>query len=136
MPSTTVLRETALHPRAHFPLLRTAGLWSVSRLSWNWRKRSSIKISERTYEEGTEAFHTRRKSSHLEAASCGQSTCLGAVCRIRPAANNVPPLAERTVRERSRRFSVSRASPPPSGGEAETDRVLGEEGADQGRGPG
>jgi hypothetical protein len=51
----------------------------VSRLSWNWRKRSSVKITERTYEEGTEAFHTRRKSSHLEAASCGQSTRLGAV---------------------------------------------------------
>jgi hypothetical protein len=41
----------------------------LSRLSWNWRKRSSVKITERTYEEGTEAFHTRRKSSHLEAAS-------------------------------------------------------------------
>src|SRR5437879_6235284 len=51
----------------------------LSRLSWNWRKRSSVKITERTYEEGTEAFHTRRKSSHLEAASCGQSTRLGAV---------------------------------------------------------
>src|SRR5216684_3390181 len=51
----------------------------VFRLSWNWRKRSSVKITERTYEEGTEAFHTRRKSSHLEAASCGQSTRLGAV---------------------------------------------------------
>ena len=38
--------------------------------------------------------------------------------------------------KRSRRFSVARASPPPSGGEAETDRVLGEEGADQGRGSG
>ncbi len=45
-------------------------------------------------------------------------------------------LAEGTVRERSRRFSISRASPAPSGGEAETDRVLGEEDADQGRGPG
>src|SRR5207244_5230156 len=51
----------------------------LSRPSWNWRKRSSIKITERTYEEGTEAFHTRRKRSHLEAASCGQSTRLGAV---------------------------------------------------------
>ena len=51
----------------------------VSRLSWKWRKRSSVKITERTYEEGTEAFHSRRKSSHLEAASCGQNTRLGAV---------------------------------------------------------
>ncbi len=41
-----------------------------------------------------------------------------------------------TVRERSRRFSVAGAPEPPSGGEAETDRVLGEEGADQGRGLG
>src|SRR6059036_3870150 len=49
---------------------RTPQLATLSRLSWNWRKRSSVKITERTYEEGTEAFHTRRKSSHLEAASC------------------------------------------------------------------
>ncbi|MGB8061796.1 MAG: hypothetical protein WCF26_07865, partial [Candidatus Sulfotelmatobacter sp.] len=41
----------------------------VSCLSWKWRKRSSVKITERTYEEGTEAFHPGRKSSHLEAAS-------------------------------------------------------------------
>src|SRR5882724_6392934 len=59
--------------------LIAAGLAKVSRLSWNWRKRSSVKITERTYEEGTEAFRTRRKSSHPEAASCGQSTRLGAV---------------------------------------------------------
>ena len=51
----------------------------LSCLSWKWRKRSSVKITERTYEEGTEAFHSRRKSSHPEAASCGQSTRLGAV---------------------------------------------------------
>jgi hypothetical protein len=51
----------------------------LSCLSWKWRRRSSVKITERTYEEGTEAFHSRRKSSHLEAASCGQSTRLGAV---------------------------------------------------------
>ena len=51
----------------------------VSCLSWKWRKRSSVKIAERTYEEGTETFHPRRKSSHPEAASCGQSASLGAV---------------------------------------------------------
>jgi hypothetical protein len=51
----------------------------MSCLSWKWRKRSSVKITERTYEEGTEAFHPRRKSSGPEAASCGQSTRLGAV---------------------------------------------------------
>jgi APA family basic amino acid/polyamine antiporter len=51
----------------------------VSCLSWKWRKRSSVKITERTYEEGTEAFHRRRKSSHPEAASFGQGARLGAV---------------------------------------------------------
>ena len=51
----------------------------LSCLSWKWRKRSSVKITERTYEERTEAFHPRRKSSRLEAASCGQSTRLGTV---------------------------------------------------------
>src|SRR5439155_4088035 len=37
----------------------------LSCLSWKWRKRSSVKIAERTYEEGTEAFHSRGKSSIL-----------------------------------------------------------------------
>src|ERR1700685_2771141 len=50
----------------------------LSCLSWKWRKRSSVKITERTYEEGTEALHPRRKSSHPETASCGQSAGLGA----------------------------------------------------------
>ena len=66
--------DLALHYADHELVERT-----VSRLSWKWRKRSSVKITERTYEEGTEAFHSRRKSSHLEAASCGQNTRLGAV---------------------------------------------------------
>jgi uncharacterized membrane protein YfcA len=43
----------------------------LSCLSWKWRKGSSVKITERTYEEGTEAFHPGRKSSDPEAASCG-----------------------------------------------------------------
>jgi hypothetical protein len=41
-------------------------------LSWKWRKRSSVKIAERTYEEGTKALHCRRESSHLEATPFGQ----------------------------------------------------------------
>src|SRR5579863_2080856 len=45
----------------------------------NGEQRSSVKIAERTYEEGTEAFHSRRKSSHPEAASCRLSASLGAV---------------------------------------------------------
>jgi len=65
--------EAPLITIPNHPLLR------VSCLSWKWRRRSSVKIAERTYEEGTEAFHSRRKSSHPEAASCGQSASLGAV---------------------------------------------------------
>jgi len=42
----------------------------VSCLSWKWRKRSSVKITERTYEEGTEAFHPRRKSSDPVSELC------------------------------------------------------------------
>ena len=61
------------------PISRRVALEGVSCLSSKWRRRSSVKISERTYEEGTEAFHSRRKSSHPEAASCGQSSRLGAV---------------------------------------------------------
>ena len=37
----------------------------MSRLSWKWKGRSSVKITERTYEEGTEAFHSRRKVAIL-----------------------------------------------------------------------
>jgi ABC-type oligopeptide transport system ATPase subunit len=58
---------------------KRALLEGLSCLSWKWRRRSSVKITERTYEERTEAFHSRRKSSHSEATSCGQSTRLGAV---------------------------------------------------------
>ena len=30
---------------------------AVSRLSWKWRERSSVKIAERTYEKRTQALH-------------------------------------------------------------------------------
>src|SRR5260370_40139173 len=39
----------------------------MSRLSWNWRKRSFAKIAERTYEKRAQALHRRRESSHPEA---------------------------------------------------------------------
>ena len=39
----------------------------LSCLSWKWRKRSSVEITERTYEERTKAFQWRRESSHFEA---------------------------------------------------------------------
>ena len=38
----------------------------LSCLSWKWRKRSSVKITERTYEEGTEAFRTEEKVAILK----------------------------------------------------------------------
>ena len=49
------------------------------RLSWKWRKRSSVKMAERTYEEGTKALRHRREGSHSEAASFGQNAGLGAM---------------------------------------------------------
>jgi 3-oxoadipate enol-lactonase len=48
----------------------------LSCLSWKWRERSSVKITERTYEE---ALHRRRESSRLEASSFGQGCGLGPV---------------------------------------------------------
>jgi hypothetical protein len=44
----------------------------MSRLSWKWRKRPSVKITERTYEERTKAFHSidvlagRQQQIHAE----------------------------------------------------------------------
>jgi len=37
----------------------------LSCLRWKWRKRSSVKITERTYEEGTEAFTPEEKVAIL-----------------------------------------------------------------------
>jgi hypothetical protein len=34
-----------------------SGLAPLSRLSWKWRKRSSVKIAERTYEKRAQALH-------------------------------------------------------------------------------
>ena len=46
-------------------------------LSWKWRKRSSVKITERTYEEATEALHAGREGRHSEEAFGGRSADLG-----------------------------------------------------------
>ena len=51
----------------------------VSRLSWKWRKRSSVKITERIHEETTEALHAGRESLHSEEAFGGRSADLGYV---------------------------------------------------------
>jgi UDP-glucose 4-epimerase len=48
----------------------------VSCLSWKWRKRSSVKITERTHEETTEALHAGREGRHSEKASGGRSADL------------------------------------------------------------
>jgi hypothetical protein len=58
--------------------LLTSGCWVCRVVGFvlprlKWRKRSSVKITGRTYEEGTEGFHARGKSNHPEAASFGQS---------------------------------------------------------------
>jgi Tfp pilus assembly protein PilF len=48
-----------------FPVAR------VSCLSWNWRRRSSVKITERTYEKRAKALHWRREGCHPEATFVG-----------------------------------------------------------------
>jgi transposase-like protein len=53
--------------------------WQVRTLScrsWKWRKRSSVKITERTREEATEALHAGREGCHSEAAFDGRSADL------------------------------------------------------------
>src|ERR1700730_1412687 len=52
---------------------------ALFRFSWKWRKRSPIKIMERTHEEATEALHAGRESRPPEAASAGAGADLGAV---------------------------------------------------------
>src|SRR6266568_2797739 len=44
----------------------------VFRLSWKWKERSAVKITERTREETTKALHRRREGRHLEAALAGE----------------------------------------------------------------
>jgi len=48
-------------------------------LSWKWRKRSSVKIMERTYEERAQALLCGREGCGSEAASFGQSASFGTV---------------------------------------------------------
>jgi len=43
----------------------------MSCLSWNWRRRSSVKITERTQEKRAKALHRRREGCHPEAALVG-----------------------------------------------------------------
>jgi hypothetical protein len=43
----------------------------VFRLSWKWKERSTVKVTERTREKTTKALHGRREGRHLEAAFAG-----------------------------------------------------------------
>src|SRR6267378_6786222 len=51
----------------------------VSCLSWKWRRRSSVKIAERTYEKRTHALYRRGESSHSEATPLRQDCSLESV---------------------------------------------------------
>jgi predicted HTH domain antitoxin len=43
----------------------------LSRLSWKWKGRSTVKIAERAREETTKALQRRREGRHFEAALAG-----------------------------------------------------------------
>jgi CheY-like chemotaxis protein len=43
----------------------------MSRLSWKWKGRSTVKIAERAREETTKALQRRREGRHFEAALAG-----------------------------------------------------------------
>ena len=51
----------------------------LSRLSWKWKERSAVKITERTREESTKELHRRREGRHFEAAFVGTRASLQAV---------------------------------------------------------
>src|SRR5262249_50129 len=75
------LTDVQIEVQREFTILRYAQAWSWrgSRLSWKWRKRSSVKITERTYEKRAQALQRRRESGHSEAASFGQGCSLRSV---------------------------------------------------------
>jgi hypothetical protein len=51
----------------------------VFRLSWKWRERSTVKITERTREKSKEALHSRREGRRFEAAFIGAGAGLQAL---------------------------------------------------------
>jgi hypothetical protein len=66
----------------------------LSRLSWKWRKRSPVKIAERTREEAAKALHGRRKSRHFAAAFGGERGGVGPVRGTGSAADGLLSVAE------------------------------------------
>jgi hypothetical protein len=55
------------------------GIITLSCLSWNWRGRSSVKITERTHGKTAKALHRRREGGHPETALVGQSASFRSV---------------------------------------------------------
>src|SRR5450631_3154098 len=55
----------------HEPPGADLGLLRLFCLSWKWRERSAVKITERTYEKDAETLHGRREGRHPEAAPAG-----------------------------------------------------------------
>ena len=51
--------------------VRVTLIGGMSCLSWNWRRRSSVKITERTHEKRAKALHRRREGCHPETALVG-----------------------------------------------------------------
>jgi len=67
-------RKLAIVTVGILPLaIRTALLpiLPLSRLSWKWKGRSTVKIAERAREETTKALQRRREGRHFEAALAG-----------------------------------------------------------------
>jgi len=51
--------------------MTTSGVPVLFRLSWKWKERSAVKITERMREETTEALDGRREGRRLETAFAG-----------------------------------------------------------------
>src|ERR1035438_2232061 len=58
---------------------RSAGNNVLFCLSWKWRERSAVKITERTHEKDEETLLSRREGSHSEATFAGPGADLEAV---------------------------------------------------------
>src|SRR5579871_2570265 len=71
--------------------------YGVSRLSWKWRRRPSVKINGETREKGSKELHRRAKGRHSEGAFVRESSDLGPVRKAWDASDDVLPLAKRLV---------------------------------------
>jgi hypothetical protein len=86
-------RGIGVHTREDYEEVRT-----VFRFSWKWRRRSPIKLMERTHEEETEAIRAGRESRHPEAALAGEGAHLATgVFEGGTATTNYGPLKESAI---------------------------------------